>query len=63
MTTVQAPPAPAPAARRGAPRLGRSLVGGLLMVIGWWFWAWSLPALALLGWLAARDLHTPQEPS
>ena len=33
----------------------------LLMVFGWWVWAWSLPALALLGWLAVRDLHTPEE--
>jgi hypothetical protein len=35
----------------------------LLMVFGWWVWAWSLPALALLCWLAARDLRTVQEPS
>jgi hypothetical protein len=35
----------------------------LLMVFGWWIWAWSLPALVLLGWLAARDLHTSEVPS
>lgn len=35
----------------------------LLMLFGWWVWAWSLPALVLLGWLAARDLHVPEEPS
>ena len=27
----------------------------LLMVFGWWIWAWSIPALALLIWLARRD--------
>ena len=35
----------------------------LLMVFGWWVWAWSLPALVLLTWLAARDLSTLEEPS
>jgi hypothetical protein len=35
----------------------------LLMVFGWWVWAWSLPALALLGWLAARDLRTSEDSS
>jgi hypothetical protein len=35
----------------------------LLMVFGWGFWAWSVPALALLGWLAARELRTPEERS
>jgi len=35
----------------------------LLMVFGWWIWAWSVPALILLGWLAARDLRTVEEPS
>jgi hypothetical protein len=29
----------------------------LLMVFGWWVWAWCLPALALLTSLARRDLH------
>lgn len=28
----------------------------LLMLFGWWVWAWSLPALALLVTLARRDL-------
>jgi hypothetical protein len=27
----------------------------LLMLFGWWIWAWSVPALALLTWLARRD--------
>jgi hypothetical protein len=27
----------------------------LLMLFGYGFWLWSLPALAVLGWLAARD--------
>jgi hypothetical protein len=35
----------------------------LLMLFGWWVWAWSLPVLVLLGWLAARDLRAPEEPS
>jgi hypothetical protein len=35
----------------------------LLMLFGWWFWVWSLPALAVLGWLAARDLRAPEEPT
>jgi hypothetical protein len=29
----------------------------LLMLFGWWVWAWSVPALVLLCWLAARDLR------
>ena len=29
----------------------------LLMLFGWWVWAWSLPVLALLTWLASRDLR------
>jgi hypothetical protein len=33
----------------------------LLMVFGWWIWAWCLPALALLAWLAARDSNAPRE--
>ena len=28
----------------------------LLMLFGWWIWVWSVPALALLTWLARRDL-------
>jgi len=28
----------------------------LLMLFGWWVWAWSLPALAVLVTLARRDL-------
>lgn len=32
----------------------------LLLLFGWWFWAWSVPALALLIWLAARDLRDDQ---
>jgi hypothetical protein len=27
----------------------------LLMLFGYGFWLWSVPALALFGWLAARD--------
>ena len=30
----------------------------LLLVFGWWIWAWCLPALALLTWLAGRDFRT-----
>jgi hypothetical protein len=30
----------------------------LLMFFGWWTWAWCLPALALLAWLANRDLRS-----
>jgi len=30
----------------------------LLLVFGWWIWAWCLPALALLTWLAGRDFGT-----
>jgi hypothetical protein len=33
----------------------------LLMVFGWWIWAWCVPVLALLAWLASRDANTPQE--
>jgi hypothetical protein len=33
----------------------------VLMVFGWWIWAWSLPALALLSWLAYRDLRFGKE--
>jgi hypothetical protein len=33
----------------------------LLLVFGWWVWAWSVPALVLLGWLAVRDLHTAED--
>jgi hypothetical protein len=29
----------------------------LLLVFGWWIWAWCLPALALLTWLARHDLR------
>ncbi len=29
----------------------------LLMVFGWWIWAWCVPALALLTWLARHDLR------
>jgi len=29
----------------------------LLMLFGWWVWAWSIPALAVLVWLARRDLR------
>lgn len=32
----------------------------LLLVFGWWIWAWCLPALALLTWLAAGDLTGPE---
>lgn len=35
----------------------------VLMVFGWWIWAWCLPALALLSWLAYRDLRCGKEPS
>ncbi len=28
----------------------------LLLLFGWWFWLWSVPALALLVTLARRDL-------
>lgn len=35
----------------------------LLMLFGWWVWAWSLPALALLCWLASRDLRLEREQS
>jgi hypothetical protein len=35
----------------------------LLLVFGWWIWAWCLPALALLGWLARCDLRPRTEPS
>ena len=28
----------------------------LLMLFGWWIWVWSVHALALLTWLARRDL-------
>lgn len=28
----------------------------LLMLFGWFVWLWCVPALALLGWLARRDL-------
>ena len=35
----------------------------LLLVFGWWVWAWSLPALALLGVLARSDLRSRTEPS
>jgi len=31
----------------------------LLMVFGFGFWLWSVPALVLLVWLARRDLATP----
>jgi len=40
-----------------------SVYGLLLMVVGWWVWAWSLPVLALLVWLASRDFLAAQEPS
>ncbi len=33
----------------------------LLMVFGWWIWAWCVPALALLAWLATRNSNTPRE--
>ena len=33
----------------------------LLMLFGWWVWAWSLPVLALLTWLASRDLRGIRE--
>jgi len=42
-----------------AARIGWAAVIGfhlLLMLFGWWVWAWCLPALALLAWLAAHDL-------
>jgi hypothetical protein len=42
-------------------RVGWAAVIGfhvLLMFFGWWVWAWSVPALVLLCWLAARDLRT-----
>jgi len=29
----------------------------LLMLFGWWVWAWSIPALAVLVTLAAHDLR------
>jgi hypothetical protein len=35
----------------------------LLMVFGWWVWAWCLPALALLIWLAHGDLRSGREQS
>jgi hypothetical protein len=53
VTTTQAPPVPRQASRAGHPPLGRTAVGGFVLVMG----AWCLPALALLGWLAVRDLH------
>lgn len=30
----------------------------LLLFFGWWIWAWCLPAIALLTWLAGRDFRT-----
>jgi hypothetical protein len=33
----------------------------LLLVFGWWIWAWCLPALALLTWLARHDLRPVRE--
>ena len=44
----------------GAARVGWGAVivfHVLLMVFGWWVWAWCVPALALLSWLARRDLR------
>lgn len=43
-----------------AARVGWAAVIGfhvLLLVFGWGFWAWSVPALAVLTWLASRDLR------
>jgi len=47
-----------------AARFGWAAVIGfhvLLMVFGWWVWAWSVPALALLTWLARHDLRPAGE--
>ena len=44
----------------GAARVGWGAVivfHVLLMVFDWWVWAWCVPALALLSWLARRDLR------
>jgi HAMP domain-containing protein len=35
----------------------------LLLLFGWWIWAWCLPALALLVRLAQHDLNPGREPS
>ena len=35
----------------------------LLMLFGWWVWAWSLPALAVLVTLARHDLGRTGAPS
>jgi|tagenome__1003787_1003787.scaffolds.fasta_scaffold20914278_2 hypothetical protein len=35
----------------------------LLLLFGWWTWAWCLPALALLGWLARSDLRSSRRRS
>ena len=35
----------------------------LLMVFGWWTWAWCVPALVVLGWLAHRDLRFGEGPT
>jgi len=43
-----------------AARVGWATVIGfhlLLMLFGWWVWAWSIPALSVLVWLARRDLR------